>query len=215
MTHAQIREFVIWILAIKGDKEKLGINWVSGFIKRNPKIGTKRTRLIDSKRINGATSEVIKAWFALLERPTFKDIKLENRYNMDEARIMEGIGSNGLVLGRVGRRVTQRKTPGAKAWTSFIECISATGVALPPLVIFKGKTIQQQWYPRDMEPFRDWRFRSTENGWTSDEVAIWWLQRVFLPRTTTKDQEKRLLIFDGHGSHETDDFMYWCYENNV
>ena len=74
---------------------------------------------------------------------------------MDEAGIIEGMGSNGLVLGRVRRRVTQRKTPRAKAWTSFIEYISATSVALPPLVIFKGKTIQQQWYPRDIEPFRD------------------------------------------------------------
>ena len=215
LTHSQIKEFVVRILAVKGDTNKLGKNWVTGFRKRNPQISTKRTRLIDSKRINGATSEVITAWFSLLDRPTFRDIKPEHRYNMDEAGIMEGMGSNGLVLGRVGRRVTQKKTPGAKAWTSFIECISATGVALPPIVIFKGKTIQQQWYPEDMKPFRDWLFRSTENGWTSDEVAIRWLEKVFLPRTATKDQEKRLLIFDGHGSHETNDFMFRCYQNNV
>ena len=61
---------------------------------------------------------------------------------MDEAGIMEGMGSNGLVLGRVGRRVTQKKTPRAKAQTSFIKYILATSVVLPPIVIFKGKTIQ-------------------------------------------------------------------------
>jgi len=66
-----------------------------------------------------------------------------------------------------------------------------------------------------MKPFRDWLFRSTENGWTSDEVAIRWLEKVFLLRTATKDQEKRLLIFDGYGSYETNDFMFWCYQNNV
>jgi hypothetical protein len=61
---------------------------------------------------------------------------------MDEAGIMEGQGVNGLVVGSVNRRFIQRKQPGSKAWTSFIECISAIGVALPPLVIFKGKTVQ-------------------------------------------------------------------------
>jgi 4-hydroxybenzoate polyprenyltransferase len=88
-------------------------------------------------------------------------------------------------------------------------------MALPPLVIFKGQTVQQQWFPPDLRPFRDWKFTATENGWTSDEVALEWLQKVFLPRTATRGQETRLLIFDGHGSHATNEFMYCCYEHNV
>ena len=74
---------------------------------------------------------------------------------MDEAGIMEGMGSNGLVVGTTEKKAIQKKTPGSKAWTSFIECISATGQHLPPLVIFKGKTIQQQHYPNDLTPFKD------------------------------------------------------------
>ncbi len=65
-----------------------------------------------------------------------------NRYNMDEYGLMEGQGVNGLVVGHFKTRAVQRKDPGSRAWTSFIECISATGVALPPAVIFKGKSVQ-------------------------------------------------------------------------
>jgi 4-hydroxybenzoate polyprenyltransferase len=36
---------------------------------------------------------------------------------------------------------------------------------------------------------------------------------VFLPQTDTP--KPRLLIFDGHGSYETTDFMYLCYQHNV
>lgn len=36
---------------------------------------------------------------------------------------------------------------------------------------------------------------------------------MFLPQTYTP--EPRLLILDSHGSHETTDFMYLCYQNNV
>ena len=86
--------------------------------------------------------DIIKPWFNKLEIPEIKAIKPENRWNMDEAGIMKGQGVNGLVIGSTNRRFVQRKQPGSKAQTSFIECISATGVALDPLVIFKGKSVQ-------------------------------------------------------------------------
>ncbi|EAQ92239.1 hypothetical protein CHGG_00474 [Chaetomium globosum CBS 148.51] len=36
---------------------------------------------------------------------------------------------------------------------------------------------------------------------------------MFCPTTATS--KKRLLIVDGHGSHETDDFMWTCFSNNI
>ncbi|KAK8041339.1 hypothetical protein PG994_014346 [Apiospora phragmitis] len=68
-------------------------------------------------------------------------------------------------------RSIRKKQPGSKAWTSFIECVSAQGHALPPLVIFKGKTVQQ-WFPLDLSPFKGWQFTATENGWITDETAV-------------------------------------------
>jgi len=60
---------------------------------------------------------------------------------MDEAGIMGGQGLNSLVVRSKKRLFVQRKQPGSKAWTLFIKHISAAGVPLPPLVIFKGKTV--------------------------------------------------------------------------
>ena len=54
---------------------------------------------------------------------------------------MEGFGANGLVVGSAGKRSIQKKHPGSRAWTSFLEHISATSKALTPLVIFKGKSV--------------------------------------------------------------------------
>jgi 4-hydroxybenzoate polyprenyltransferase len=73
--------------------------------------------------------------------PQIKAIKPENRWNMDEAGIIEGQGMNGLVVRSKNQRFVQKKQPRSKAWTSFIEYISTTEVILPPLVIFKGKTV--------------------------------------------------------------------------
>lgn len=132
---------------------------------------------------------------------------------MDESGIMEGIGANGLVVGSSIRRAIQKKQPSSCAWTSFIECISASGKALLPLVIFKGKSVQQQWFQQDLTTYNEWLFTATDNAWTSDSIAIEWLEKIFLPYTSTL--KPRLLILDGHGSHKTTEFMYLYFQNNV
>jgi hypothetical protein len=128
---------------------------------------------------------------------------------MDKAGIIEGLGVNGLIVGSSEKHSVQKKQPGSRAWTSFIECISTIERALTPLVIFKGKSVQQQWFPLDLTPYKGWQFTSTKNAWTLDAIAIEWLQKVFLPQTHTT--EPRLLILDGHGSHKTMEFMYLYY----
>jgi hypothetical protein len=76
---------------------------------------------------------------------------------------MEGIGANGLVVGSSERRSIQRKQPGSRAWTSFIECVSATEKALLPLVICRGKLVQQQWFSTELDTYKGWKFEATEN----------------------------------------------------
>ncbi|KAM9874670.1 transposase [Verticillium dahliae] len=215
-THSQVREFAERILGLRGGPQTIGKNWFQGFLRRNPSIKVQRARPIDSQRINGASTDVIRNWFRLLMIPEIKAIQPVNRYNMDETGILEGRGSNGLVLGSSEAQNLRKKQPGSRAWTSILECINATGSALPPLVIFKGQSVQQQWFPLDLQPYKDWRFTAAENGWTDNDIAIFWLKEIFIPSTKpTNLSIARLLILDGHGSHESTDFMYLCYSNNI
>jgi hypothetical protein len=61
------------------------------------------------------------------------------------------------------KRFIQKKQPGSKAWTLFIKCILATGKALHLLVIFKGKSVQQQWFFFQLQSYKGWKFNTTEN----------------------------------------------------
>ncbi|KZL83394.1 transposase, partial [Colletotrichum incanum] len=176
-THQQIREFAQRILNAMGDTQPLGKRWVNAFIRRNPSIKVQRSRSIDSRRVNRASAKVIRDWFKYLAIPAIIAIKPANRYNMDKTGILEGKGSNGLVLGRAETKSVRKKQPGSRAWVSIIECISAEGIPLYPLVIYKGKTVQQQWFPLDLSPYDGWEFTATENGWTTDETAVTWLKR--------------------------------------
>ncbi|KAK8050066.1 transposase [Apiospora phragmitis] len=87
--------------------------------------------------------------------------------------------------------------------------IAQQALGLPP-------THAQQWFPLDLAPFRGWQFTATENGWITDETAVEWLEKVFIPNTAPEDpSEYRLLIVDGHGSYTITDFMYLCFSHPV
>jgi DDE superfamily endonuclease len=60
----------------------------------------------------------------------------------------------------------------------------------------------------------DFLYTTSNNGWTSNDIGLRWLDEVFLPETENNG-ETRLLLMDGHGSHTSTQFMWKCYENNV
>jgi len=215
VTHAQIRVFGQRLLALQGDHLPLGKHWMTRFLARNPILKTKRQIYVDSVRVNNACSEVIRPWFQKLEIPAIRAIPASQWWNMNETGVMEGYGLNGLVVGHAEKRKVQGKQPGSRAWTTIIKCIFAIGVSTLPAVIYKGKDVQQQWFPSRLVKFKGWFFTATENRWTTDATALEWLEKVFIPQTEPRDHSARLLILDGHGSHEITDFLWKCLENNI
>ena len=56
----------------------------------------------------------------------------------------------------------------------------------------------------------------SSNGWTSNEISIDWLQKHFIPHTTSQTKGKYyLLVLDGHNSHLTATFDKIYQENNI
>ncbi|KAI0996863.1 hypothetical protein K3495_g11320 [Podosphaera aphanis] len=200
LTHHQFKVMAEGILQVDGNFRPLGKKWVQKFINRNPSIKVQRCRAIDFQRVNGASENIIRPWFDRLAESEIMAIKPCNRYNMDETGILEGRGSNGLVLGSSECRSLLKKQPGSRAWTSIIEWYQRPAPVIP--------------FGRDF--YDSWKFTATENGWIANTTAVEWLKEVFLPLTTPGDpQEKRLLIVDGHGSHETTEFTFMCFQKNV
>ena len=54
------------------------------------------------------------------------------------------------------------------------------------------------------------------NGWTTDEIGLQWLTKVFIPTVSVQRKGTHaLLILDGHGSHLMPEFDQLCTENNI
>ncbi len=73
-TYAQIRIFVSRIFLASGSATGIGKHWLEGFLHRNPRVKTLQTHRIDTARINEATTEIIQAWFPLLDLPAIKKV---------------------------------------------------------------------------------------------------------------------------------------------
>ena len=118
-------------------------------MRRNPSVGVLKGKRLEKSRAEAATPDKIKEMYVVFEEPIIKSIRAQNKWNIDDTGIMDGIDRPGCFLGCSEEKDVAVKTQKRSDWRSIIECISAEGNALPPTVIFNGKDIQQQWFPLD------------------------------------------------------------------
>ncbi|EDN11369.1 conserved hypothetical protein [Histoplasma mississippiense (nom. inval.)] len=147
-----------------------------------------------------------KNWVSnLVARRPELQCRFSRRYNHDRAKCED-------------RRIVEGwfktlERPGNREWVTAIESVNASGWAPPPYIILKGHNIQEGWFDGLPE---GWRLDVSPNGWTTDEIGIKWLTRLFIPAANPRRVGTHiLLILDGHGSHLTPEFDQICSENKI
>ncbi|GEQ71051.1 hypothetical protein JCM33374_g4732 [Metschnikowia sp. JCM 33374] len=206
------------ILAVRGTipPETVGKNWATELIKRRPDLRSCFSKPFCTKRGNSENEKQIREWIEEVVGGAISKyaITKDDIYNFDETGFaMCETGSAKVVTGSQVRH--KRKVLGSanREWVTAIDCINASGWVLPPLIIFKGKVDMKSWF--NVLPF-GWRLEVSRNGWTSHDIGLRWLKNTFNPATKKNRIGKyRLLIFDGHGSHVTEEFLEACHERDI
>ena len=194
----------------------MGKCWIENFLQRNPEVKSLKAVPLDQIRKNGASESNIKLFFDMMAHPKISCILPQFRYNMDETGLMEGTAYSGKVLTGWEKKTECLSTPACRTWTTIVECINATGQCIDPLVIFKGKSVQRQWFPDDRSGMQGWHFEAQDNSFIDCNIALGWLENCFIPQSGSgPGKETKLLVLDGHVSHETNTFQYACYYNNI
>ena len=193
----------------------IGEQWIDRFRARHPEIQGTWTRQIESAQHLAVNTATVTTWFDAVTK-----LQIQHTYppgciyNMDESGFAVGTSQSSRVLVNIREHSSWKIINGRQEWITAIECVSAAGVAIPPLVIFKAKHTNTSWIPADTP--LDWRFSTSNSGWTSDSHAYEWLTTVFEPSTKLADPtQRRLLIMDGHGSHITANVIAYCMEHAI
>jgi hypothetical protein len=194
----------------------VGINWASTFVKRRPELKVKFNRKYDYKRALCEDPEIIQGWFRLVENMKAKyGILDDDTYNFDEAGFMMGMISTGAVVTSSERRGRPKSVQqGNREWTTVIQGINAMGWSIPPFIIFQGKYHLSAWYKEDKLP-RDWVIAVSKNGWTTNELGLQWLKHFDEHTKRRVIGAYRLLIIDGHESHDSLDFQQYCKDHKI
>jgi DDE superfamily endonuclease len=193
-------------------------NWIYKFHKQHPAIKARLSRSRDAQRAKNEDPRIIQPWFERVQATKQEHgILDEDVYNFDETGFAMGLitGSrSSKVVGSsesVGRATVIQ--PGNRIWSTVIECINASGWALPPSVILEGKVHLEYWYRQQGLPL-DWTIAVSDNGWTNDELGFYFIQHFDKWTKSRTIGTHRLLILDGHGSHAPE-FDHFCSENNI
>ncbi len=151
----------------------VGKNWATNFTKRRPELKSRFARKYNYQRAKCEDPRVICTWIDTLQQARMQyGISDEDIFNFDETGFAMGITSASKVV--TSSEISgkpQLLQPGNRDWVAAIECINASGWAVPSTIIFKGKRQIEGWYEAGFLP-DDWRVEVSPNGWTSDEIGL-------------------------------------------
>ena len=212
-TRDMVRDMANDLLAER-DGGTVGKHWVDNFKKRTPEIKLRRSRPYDRQRALNEDPRVVTLWFELVANTKEKyGITDEDTYNFDETGFMMGVIKGQMVFtGSEKRGNPKGIQPGNREWVTDIQGVNAKGWALPPFLIFPSKVLISSWFYN--LPW-DWVIQVSPNGWTSNKLGLAWLKHFNTHTKARSVGAHRLLIVDGHESHNSHEFHKYCLEEKI
>eukprot|EP00762_Andalucia_godoyi_P008180 ANDGO_07427.mRNA.1 hypothetical protein CAOG_08509 len=135
--------------------------------------------------------------------------------NMDETGVQGDQESKNRVLAPRGTRRVQLKVNPERNHVTMINAISADGKAYTPMFVYAGTGPTQDFVRHVLcgKGYSNTMLARTENGWTDSDVFLEFLEFLKEQLPALGDDEKVVLIVDGHSTHTTIPALRWCLEN--
>jgi hypothetical protein len=110
-------------------------------------------------------------WFAVIGRELDNPLILtENIYNMDETGVLLSVLNPLKVLVNKSELRNYRGVGVKRTLITSIECISADGRFLHPLIIWPAATHRSTW---TVQPTPGWHFARSETGYTDTAISLY------------------------------------------
>ena len=192
--------------------KKLSDGWFRRFMERQPHLSMRKGDPTANVRMDCLTKETMDAYFQLL-----KDTLIENDlmdspnqiYNVDETGMPLDHRAPKVVAGR-GQKKVRYRTSGNKSQITVIGCVSASGHAIPPFVIFDAKSLNKEWTKGEVPGST---YGMSSKGWVDTELFQGWLTDHFLQFAV--GARPLLLLLDGHSSHYQPDLIRFAKEHDI
>jgi hypothetical protein len=190
-----------------------GKNWSQSFCKRHPNVlKAGKSSAMDWNRFD--IYEKVVQWFdaiaGVLQNP---EVLPENVYNMDETGVMlSKLNSVRVIMDKTNRHGC-RGARVKRTTVTAVECVSADGRYLHPMIMWPAATHRANWVTH---PTPGWHYAYSDSGYTDSYLSLQWLRLVFEPQTRERaGQRPRVLICDGFGTHETLEILESALQHQI
>jgi hypothetical protein len=190
-----------------------GKYWSQFFCKRHPNVlKAGKSSAMDWNRFD--IYEKVVQWFdvivGVLQTP---ELLPENVYNMDETGVMlSKMNSVRDIMDRTNRHGC-RGARVKRTTVTAVECVSADGRYLHPMIIWPAATHRANWVTHATP---GWHYAYSDSGYTDSYLSLQWLRLVFEPQTRDRaGQRPRVLICDGFGTHETLEILEFALQYQI
>ncbi|CAB4032795.1 tigger transposable element-derived 6-like [Paramuricea clavata] len=180
------------------DKKMAGRDFVKGFLKRHPKLSLRKPESISLNRVFGLNRTSVNRYFGNLKTVVDKhNFKAHEIFNCDESGLT-CVHKPNKVLAPKEKRTVSSTTSGERGQTTtIVVACSASGVYVPPMMIFKRKRNKPELV--DHAPAGTIAGCS-DSGWIEANLFLDYIKH-FAAHVKCSKGSPVLLILDGHKSH--------------
>lgn len=188
-----------------------GVDWLSGFLKRNKNILTTRICQNVSRKRAAVSEATVSDYFNNLER-SLEGVAPASIINYDETNVTDDPKGK-LQIFRRGAKHAERIMNVTKSSTSIMFAVTASGSSLSPYVVYKAERLQQSWI--EGGPI-DAVYNRSKSRWFDAEIFIDWFHKVALQYfKTMPHDEPKVLIGDNLPSHMNHKLVPLCEQHNI
>jgi len=202
---------------VKEGKEPPSWKWFQDWLKKTPELHVIKTKPIASHRVDIHTEHHLREWFETEYRPALEVTGIKhgtNIHNMDEkgARICMPAGEE--VVVPIGIKEIYTGIPENRMSVTVVECISADGKAIPPvIIIIPGKMIMASWFTEKMTGHE--LITVSDSGYTNEGICMAWLDHFIKHNNCGPDKEWHILLIDGATCHNAPNFRLKAFANKI
>ena len=197
-TRKDVMNLVDQFLVYREVNKPVSNGWWSSFSKRHPDVVLRQPASLSRARYLATNQSMLDNYFKILEEK-ITTLKLSDKpaliFNFDES----GFPLNPKPPKTINRRGVKNPsvfTSTGKAQITVVGCVSASGVSIPPMVIWDRKTLSPE-LARGEVPGTIYGLSAS--GWMDMELFKIWFRRHFLNYAPAA--RPLLLLMDGHSSH--------------
>lgn len=180
------------------EKKMAGKDWLKGFCSRN-NLSLRTPEQCSMARAIGFNKVQVGRFYDNLKTCcTEKKFPAHRKFNMDETGISTVPNKTPKVLTPKGKKTVCKISSGERGETiTAVCCMSATGVYVPPALIFPRKRMNHLLF-KDSPPGT--LNLVTETGYMNSDLFLEWLKH-FVHHTKPSQDDPVLLVADNHSSH--------------